>query len=634
MLVAIMAMVGVNAFAAALKNTFIETNQGVKYKIIAINMTTGVNTVEVSQSDYATKGGATLNIPKEISWSVNGQDDNGDDVNEEVTFKVISVAANGFEDVTKITTLSIADENIATINASAFKGCTGLATATIGAKVATIDASAFEGCTSLTNLIINEGELATINADAFKGTKITKLDLSKTKVATVTAMFGATGSTTLTEVSLPAIAATINADAFKDCSALTTVKFAALEDGKANVTTITAGAFAGTAITALDLTNTKITVLNKLFENANGKLQSVILPAALTEIGANALSNLAKLNSVDFSKATLLAKIGDDAFDVTPSLTSLDLSATALVDLTAGGTVSHPFGAANEFLTSITLPKGKVTTIGTCLAGLSALTTITNLDAITAIATNAFKGDAALTELSFPKTLVTVSGTPFAGCAKLATLTFDATALTALGDGTACLYGTAAADLKALTSLTITGDVKGGAIAAAAFGACTAITTLKIAEGKSITTSAMGASAITVAKNAAITLGDLAFGVAGATAPISAGDGTTVTIGNISVAQPNQIVAGKIATTIGKITAAVAVSLDALGKSATKLTFGGDIITGATITAYTAANTNLAAIDCGTIAIADNGTFVTKAFNGCTALKTVTWEPAGKAARV
>ena len=104
-----------------------------------------------------------------------------------------------------------------------------------------------------------------------------------------------------------------------------------MKDGAANVTEIGAGAFTKTAITTLDLTKTKITDLNRLFENVNNKVTTVILPASLTTIAASAFEGLGGLTKVDFAACTTNAiTINEDAFKTTVLLKSIELPAVGL----------------------------------------------------------------------------------------------------------------------------------------------------------------------------------------------------------------------------------------------------------------------------------------------------------------
>ena len=375
-------------------------------------------------------------------------------------------------------------------------------------------------------------------------------------------------------------------------------------------------------------------VMYKVLQGATS-LTTVTFGTEQTVIAKNSFNGCISLNSVVFPEGSKLLRIGDFAFGTTPSLTELDFSNCSkfvyiTADGTAGGGAVYPFipkaGEKNTELKKITLSSETVG-IGTALANLAALTTV-NLSStkLATIVDGAFSNDAALTELSFPNTLTSVAGTPFAGCAKLATLTFDAKVLATLGSTGTPLFDNAAK--AALTSLYITGDVT-GAILDGILTNCTALTTVEIAKGKEIKAAAtLTAAAITVAKNASITLGKLS--AATTAAFIAAGDGSTLTIEEIAVAQPNEIVSGKIATTVGAI-GAVACSLDAFGKNATSLTFTGKI--GAAFTAYSnaAGNTDLATIDFGTVKLKANqlptGANGTAQTTGAKALA-ITWTPA------
>ena len=358
-------------------------------------------------------------------------------------------------------------------------------------------------------------------------------------------------------------------------------------------------------------------------------LKTVTFGTAQTAIGASAFNGCILLNAVTFPEGSKLESIGNFAFGTTPSLTSISFENCSKLKVFTT-TPFVPDGKKNTELKSITL-NGETTAIGTALANLAALTTV-NLSStkLEGIETDAFANDAALTELTTPNTLKTIEGTPFSGCVKLATLTIDAKELTTLGTAATSLYGGATdADKAALKSLYITGDVK-AAILNGILSDCTALTTVEIAKGKEIKDAAtLTAAAITVAKNASITLGKLS--AATTAAFITAGDGSTLTIEEIAVEQTKEIVSGKIATTVGAI-GAVACSLDAFGKSATSLTFTGNI--GAAFTKYTAANENLTSIDFGTVELKENQ--IPSEANGTTQATplAITWTPAdGKAVK-
>ena len=463
---------------------------------------TGLFTISYDASDNATITGfrndATAADVKDLVIPATLTKTGGD------PYKVVAIAANAFTSnstlLKAIETLVIEDENVATINASAFKGATALTSVTIGKAVETIDASAFEGCTALTTLNLEKAEaLASIGNYAFGGTLIATYDFSK-------------------------------------CAAM--LDF----DEKTPFVASAAG-------------------------SKNNFTSKVVLHANTTDIDAA------------FSQMTIL----DD----------INLSGTKVANIVDG----------------------------------------------------AFKGDVSLTALTFPETIKTIVGKPFVGCIRLATLEIPAAALTQVGGGSDNLYGTTsgagkdyedatglANGLKALKTLKITGAVAATcALKANAFTTCTALKTVEIGKGKTVDPKIFEAGFATVCDEAAVTLGDITgndFGAADFLAAPADGagvKGVTLTIEKISVAIANEIMSGKVATTVsGAISKAV--TLDALGKTATSLTFGGNIT--AAFVKYTATNAKLTSINFGTVELV--ASTIPTAFNGvsqATAL-TITWTPA------
>ena len=131
--------------------------------------------------------------------------------------------------------------SVETIEASAFKGCSKLATVTFeqGSQLKTIggDGSfygAFYGCTALTAIEI-PASVETIEASAFKGcSKLATVTFEKgSQLKTIAGGYSSGGSsygafsdcTALTSIEIPASVETIEATAFKSCSSLTTVTF-------------------------------------------------------------------------------------------------------------------------------------------------------------------------------------------------------------------------------------------------------------------------------------------------------------------------------------------------------------------------------------------------------------------------
>jgi len=642
---ALVALGSTSAWAAGdLENTTQYADNGFKYKIISVYNTEAAgkeNKVSVSQNVYATNGAAAMVIPATVNIAVKGKDSDNQDIDKTATFKIVEIEANGFQNLTKPTSIQI------------------------GANVATIGANAFDGCTNVTAITFDANTNAiAIAGEAFKGTKVEELDLTPTKIATINTWFsnayalGTPTNATLTTVKFPTTLTTINANAFAGCTALETVEFNAASTTPAQ--TFNAGAFSETAIATLDMTNTNLATLERLFEENNATLKSITLPQTITTLATSALSDVILLNTVNFAttdyKGSVHPYLGVNSSELT-TINNYALSNTLVksydfsncLKLTNLGAVT-PFVNAtttkNKALQTVILPKtvgqvggdySPVTAIGTAFANCQALTTITNLEVskITTVVNGAFANDVKLASLEFPTTIDGtngVKGTPFAGCTTLATLTFNTVAgtATAIGDATNNLFDATAQG--ALTTLVINGDFA-GTIKANAFSNCTNLATVTISNGKTITgTIAAGAIKLSDETASTVTLGNLNadWGVAGIVGPVGT-KAATVTIGKVLLAQTAAaIVSNNIGTiTLGEING-IALNVAALGQAET-IIFGGEIKTGSTVVYTGTPNDRLTTINFGSIVITDAANVIAAgAFDGTSAknLTSVSWNPA------
>ncbi len=338
----------------------------------------GENAEILGLVDGAELTGGALEIPATVTFAKAGE--------ETKTYKVVKVLADAFKDNVDITSVTFKG-NLTEIQA-AFTGCKNLAT---------VD---FSAATKLT----------TIAENAFKGTKITALDLSKTKVTAIANLLGTTADVkneSLTEVKLPKTVTSITGTAFLNCTKLAAVTFA--DDTEA---TIAEGAFAGTAITTLDLSKTKIAVINRLFgTTADVKYESlteVKLPKTVTNIVANAFLNCTKLAAVTFADETA-ATINASAFAGT-AIETLDLSKTKVT------AIENLFGTTatvkNESLTTVKLPNTVETIAENAFQNCTKLATVTFADLkdgaknVETIGAGAF-AKTAITTLDLTKTKIT-----------------------------------------------------------------------------------------------------------------------------------------------------------------------------------------------------------------------------------
>ena len=207
----------------------------------------------------------------------------------------------------------------------------------------------------------------------------------------------------------------ITATAFAGNENITAFDFSEAE----NLATIDAGAFAGTKITSLDLTGTKVQALNQLFETVGSQVAEVKLPATLTSIEANAFEGLTKLTSVDFTACNAAAgvSIGKEAFKNAMKITSFEVPEIVTLikdEAFVGSYIATLTINATDDTHPIVLGEG------TKALGGEKLTTLTVNGANVTIAANAFKDVSVLTTVTFNSDLA--AGVVDAGAfSKLAT---------------------------------------------------------------------------------------------------------------------------------------------------------------------------------------------------------------------
>ncbi len=659
MLLALLMMVTSSAFAGALKGTTQYGNDGFKYYIKSIKQTDASKCiVSVSQNVYASQGKEALVIPATVDIYVKGTDENNEAVDKLLTFIVDEIEANGFEDVTKATSIQI------------------------GANIKTIGANAFDGCTKVTSITFDANKNnMTIGADAFAGIGITELDLSPITGTleavnkwwdSTTFTAGDEKNSTLKKITFPLNVKTIVAEAFAGFTALTDVVFPGLADAsqdasRANLT-INASAFYETPIVNLDLTNAKIESLEKLFEDDNVTLKTVKMSKWVDTLQVNALANCIQLESVDFSQSTQLKALKAGSLSNT-IVKKYDFS-NCCIPNTVGGysswldfgkNASTSFGnpfvntttMTNKNLETVILPKNgsycPVKYIFTAFANCEALKEIQNLESsnITVVEDGAFVNDISLTALSFPNTLQTVSDSPFDGCKSLSKLTFDGTALTNLGTTNKNLFG----DFKHLTAWTpsyeyfdspldslIITNTTSVVIADSAFYSPNenenALSYVEIAKGKEFKGTINGAAiAMAPSKNAEILFGNIngaTFGASGKPS-ITGPKGiytSKLTIEAYTSATLNgdtAIVSNTIDSVFVKGAVAGANILTAVGQ-AKVIDFQGDITA---IAAPAKKNEVLTTVNFNEVAIPEAAVAAT-AFdeNNAKLLNTVTWNPA------
>ena len=309
----------------------------------------------------------------------------------------------------------------------AFSNCTALTSIEIPASVETIEATAFKGCSKLATVTFEEGSqlktiaggyysdskfnyyygvfsdcpitfieipasVETIEAAAFKGcSKLATVTFEKdSQLKTIgggysySNYYGAFSDCPITSIEIPASVTTIEASAFYDCSSLTTVTF---EKGS-QLKTISYDAFSDCPITSIEI------------------------PASVTTIGTSAFANCSSLATVTFEKGSQLKTIAGGYYSGTfygcTALTSIEIPASV-------ETIEAAAFFICSSLATVTFEKGsQLKTIG---GGYSESTFSSYY--------GAFSDCTALTTIEIPASVETIEAAAFKGCSSLATVTFE-----------------------------------------------------------------------------------------------------------------------------------------------------------------------------------------------------------------
>ena len=245
-----------------------------------------------------------------------------------------------FSDCTALTSIKI-PASVKTIEEAAFKGCSSLATVTFekGSQLKTIggdsySSGAFSDCTALTSIEI-PASVETIETSAFRGcSKLATVTFEKgSQLKTIRSAdsyyphtyYGAFSFCPITSIEIPASVETIEAAAFKGCSSLTTVTF----EKESQLKIIGGGygySYSGTFY------------YYGAFSDCTA-LKSIEIPASVETIEVVAFKGCSSLITVTFEKGSQLKIIGGGfrsgsyhgAFCQLKNLMTVDMSACTQV---------------------------------------------------------------------------------------------------------------------------------------------------------------------------------------------------------------------------------------------------------------------------------------------------------------
>ena len=437
--------------------------------------------------------------------------------------KITGLNSSTFSNCSKLTHIDL-PQTITSIGSSALSK-TALTSFTVPAETTTIGLQAFSDCPVLASIDMSQSKVKTINSYAFvRCPLLTAVDFSNTLTTISEAAFQQSGVTSL---SFPATLTTIGANVFNNCTNLAYVdmsetqvktlptyvfqKCSALKTVKLPpvLTSISNYAFDGAGITSLSLPASLTTLGDYVFQKCTSLESIDMSETKVTAIPLNAFSDCTALTTVSFPSALVtlngsafsntgittievpatVKTIGNYVFDGCKSLTSVDLSKTAITNI-----AYWAFRNCSK-LTSVLLPKN-ITIIGNYAFQGTALPSFTMPETVTTLGSYAFYNCTALKTVDFPNSkLKTIQDETFSGCTALTDIDFPKT-ITTLGK-------TIFSGCKALKTVDMS-KTQLTSIPASTFSGLTALNTVKLPE----TVTTLGASCFASSGITAIVSGD------------------------------------------------------------------------------------------------------------------------------
>lgn len=351
-----------------------------------------------------------------------------------------------FADNSSLLSVEISTGNFRSIGEYTFYGCENLSSVEFtgdGAVLSEIGNGVFEGCNKITSVQIPAG-VKIIGENAFNGTNLTSVTLPANLNSLGNGAFA--NNTSLNNVTIPASVSVLSGNPFAGCTSLTNLNVDAgnaiykldgsavySENGKglafvmgslggkfdinSEVTSIGVGAFAGSKITEIEITDKFTSVAAHAFSDCTS-LSKVTLPEGLLSIGDYAFSGCTALASLTIPSS--VTSIGAHAFDGCSQLSAVNLPESLL---SAG---SHIF-ADCVALESIEIPSKLFVLPESTFEGCAKLTSVSFADncVLDTIGNYAFRGTG-IKELTLPSTVSVISGRALASMPELTTVNFAA----------------------------------------------------------------------------------------------------------------------------------------------------------------------------------------------------------------
>lgn len=358
-------------------------HNGIKYTYTAGNTTKGLAVAKSDATSGAYAGDIVITSPHVIDG---------------IEYPVVSVAATAFKNNANITSIILPDDCI-TIPRGCFTGCTGLKKVRLSEKLTTFNGNLFDGCTSIDSIVIPAGVTA-IKGMQFQGCSSLKyLEFAESEVE-LDITTDAWGNT-----------ATTDKGGFGPIPLEKVVINRPIKDQQPAVTPFRANATLKTAV----LGDYCKAINSYMFENC-ASFNEITIPAHIASIGTRAFAGTA-LTTVEIpSSVSTIA-----------SATFLNCKSLASVVLNEGtSTIEAQAFMGSSALSSVALPQS-LTSIGVQAFQNCNLTgDIVLPNAVRTISSEAFAGNAAITTMSFPATLANLGESAFRGCSNIASFSIDA----------------------------------------------------------------------------------------------------------------------------------------------------------------------------------------------------------------
>ena len=339
---------------------------------------------------------------------------------------------------------------LTSIGGSAFSGCSGLTSVTIGNSVTSIGESVFSGCSGLTSVTI-PNSVTSIGNSAFSNCSgLTSVTIPNNVTSIGDWAFG--GCKGLTSVTIPNSVTSIGDGAFSGCDGLTSIN---IPDGVTNIGNYVFSGCSG--LTSVTIPNSVTSIGESAFQNCSD-LTSVTIPNSVTSIGSYAFENCSGLTSATIPNS--VTSIGYQAFSgcsnltsvtIPSSVTSIDISAfeacsgLTFIKVEAGNTKYDSRNNCNAIIESatntlvigcrVTVIPNSVTSIGnSAFCNCSGLTSIIIPNSVTSIGNYAFQNCSGLTSVTIPNSVTSIGSYAFYNCSSLTSATIG-NSVTSIGDG-------------------------------------------------------------------------------------------------------------------------------------------------------------------------------------------------------